>query len=68
MKHRKVRHYGFEFKYGINDVDVTDPLKQGIPSICHEFLNRAKEKGLIHHFPDQLTINSYEPGQGKGLE
>ncbi|GFS15823.1 alkylated DNA repair protein alkB-like protein 8 [Elysia marginata] len=64
MKHRKVKHYGFEFKYGINDVDVKDPLKKGIPDICHGFLNEAKERGLIHHFPDQLTINCYEPGQG----
>ncbi|RUS82471.1 hypothetical protein EGW08_009777 [Elysia chlorotica] len=64
MKHRRVKHFGFEFKYGINDVDVNDPLTDGIPSICHEFLNRAKDQGLVDHFPDQLTINSYEPGQG----
>ncbi|GFO09157.1 alkylated DNA repair protein alkb homolog 8 [Plakobranchus ocellatus] len=64
MKHRKVKHFGFEFKYSINDVDIKDPLPKGIPDICHEFLQKALERGLINHFPDQLTINSYQPGQG----
>ena len=64
MKHRKVKHFGFEFKYGINDVDVTDPLRNGIPHVCNVILNKAKDMGLIQHLPDQLTINSYQPGQG----
>lgn len=64
MKHRRVKHFGFEFKYGINDVDIHEPLSNKIPSICHGFLNEAKDRGLIDYFPDQLTVNSYEPGQG----
>ena len=65
MKHRKVKHFGFEFKYGINDVDVTDPLRNGIPHVCNVILNKAKDMGLIQHLPDQLTINSYQSGQGR---
>ncbi|XP_059176888.1 alkylated DNA repair protein alkB homolog 8-like isoform X2 [Physella acuta] len=64
MKHRQVKHYGFEFKYGLNDVDVTEPLPCGIPEICHGFLNKAIDLGLVKHFPDQLTVNQYKPGQG----
>lgn len=64
MKHRQVKHYGFEFKYGLNDVDITEPLPCGIPEICHGFLHKAIDLGLVKHFPDQLTVNQYKPGQG----
>ncbi|CAL1526809.1 unnamed protein product [Lymnaea stagnalis] len=64
MKHRKVLHYGYEFKYSINDVDITDPLPVGIPEQCHTFLKKALKLGLTKHFPDQLTVNQYSPGQG----
>jgi len=59
-----VKHYGFEFKYGINDVDGDDPLPQGIPSECDNLLKRALQTGHVHHYPDQLTINKYLAGQG----
>ncbi|XP_005105017.1 alkylated DNA repair protein alkB homolog 8 [Aplysia californica] len=64
MKHRQVKHFGYEFKYGINDVDINDPLPDGIPTICKGFLDRSLATGLVHFFPDQLTVNQYKPGQG----
>jgi alkylated DNA repair protein alkB family protein 8 len=64
MKHRAVRHFGYEFKYGINNVDPDEPLEEGIPGECHEFLKRALNEKLVAHFPDQLTVNRYLPGQG----
>ncbi|XP_046565947.1 alkylated DNA repair protein alkB homolog 8-like [Haliotis rubra] len=64
LKHRRVKHYGYEFKYGINNVDPNDPLPEGVPESCREFLSRAIEMGVVKHYPDQLTVNQYEPGQG----
>ncbi|XP_069131327.1 alkylated DNA repair protein alkB homolog 8-like isoform X2 [Argopecten irradians] len=64
LKHREVKHYGYEFKYGINDVDIDDPLPQGIPGICQELLDRVLTEGHVKHFPDQVTVNKYQPGQG----
>ena len=64
MKHRQVRHFGFEFKYGVNDVDPSDPLPQGVPDLCHPVLDKAVNSDLVKHFPDQLTVNQYRPGQG----
>lgn len=65
LKHRQVKHFGFEFKYGINDVDADDPLPQGIPPVCSNFLQRALATGHVTHYPDQLTVNQYQPGQGR---
>ncbi|XP_061165252.1 alkylated DNA repair protein alkB homolog 8-like [Saccostrea echinata] len=64
LKHRQVKHFGFEFKYGINDVDPDDPLPQGIPNVCSAFLQRALNTGHVTHLPDQLTVNRYQAGQG----
>ncbi|XP_041360142.1 alkylated DNA repair protein alkB homolog 8-like [Gigantopelta aegis] len=64
LKHRNVQHFGYEFKYGINNVDPKEPLSHGIPVECQELLNRVLEMGVVYHFPDQLTINQYAPGQG----
>lgn len=64
LKHRRVKHFGFEFRYDINDVDVNNPLRDGIPPVCQNILHRAYNLGLIGHIPDQLTINQYKPGQG----
>ncbi|KAL8617113.1 hypothetical protein ACOMHN_014283 [Nucella lapillus] len=64
LKHRQVKHFGYEFKYGINNVDPNEPLPEGIPEQCHQFLQRALDTKVVSHFPDQLTVNKYLPGQG----
>uniref|UniRef100_A0A182WDY8 Fe2OG dioxygenase domain-containing protein n=1 Tax=Anopheles minimus TaxID=112268 RepID=A0A182WDY8_9DIPT len=66
LKHRKVKHFGYEFIYGTNNVDKAKPLDRKIPSVCNELWHRLQ---LLHpelhwHIPDQLTVNQYEPGQG----
>ena len=65
LKHRRVKHYGYEFMYGINNVDPGKPLKQGIPEECQKHLGRFLDRGIIPHLPDQLTVNQYAPGQGE---
>ncbi|KAK6485955.1 alkylated DNA repair protein alkB-like protein 8 [Huso huso] len=64
LKHRRVKHYGYEFRYDNNDVDKDSPLPGGLPEICEEVLERCLEKGYVNIKPDQLTVNQYEPGQG----
>ncbi|CAH1777251.1 unnamed protein product [Owenia fusiformis] len=64
LKHRKVKHYGYEFLYGINNVDLNCPLKDGIPSQCEQVLDRLIQGKYITSYPDQLTVNQYAPGQG----
>uniref|UniRef100_A0A8D8PX82 tRNA (carboxymethyluridine(34)-5-O)-methyltransferase n=1 Tax=Cacopsylla melanoneura TaxID=428564 RepID=A0A8D8PX82_9HEMI len=67
LKHRQVSHYGFEFRYGTNDVDVDHPLETAVPEEFHVLFDRLKERGLLDEhlpYPEQLTINQYLPGQG----
>uniref|UniRef100_A0A1I8PW84 tRNA (carboxymethyluridine(34)-5-O)-methyltransferase n=1 Tax=Stomoxys calcitrans TaxID=35570 RepID=A0A1I8PW84_STOCA len=70
LKHRKVKHYGYEFIYGLNNVDHNQPLANGIPKECDPFWDRLHEFSINQgcefewFTPDQLTVNSYEPGQG----
>ncbi|GLV35618.1 uncharacterized protein CBL_01232 [Carabus blaptoides fortunei] len=66
LKHRKVKHYGYEFRYDINNVDKNVPLLAEIPDECENILNRfRKNNEQFENFkPDQLTINEYKPGQG----
>ncbi|XP_034556271.1 LOW QUALITY PROTEIN: alkylated DNA repair protein alkB homolog 8 [Notolabrus celidotus] len=64
LKHRKVKHYGFEFRYDNNNVDKDKPLPLGIPQECLPVLERCVKSGLINVMPDQLTVNQYECGQG----
>lgn len=67
LKHRLVKHFGYEFIYGKNTVDRSQPLERKIPS---EFGTLVMEH--IHKFlpqfsnfvPEQMTVNKYEPGQG----
>lgn len=64
MKHRKVKHYGYEFRYDINNVDKDKPIEK-IPSECDFVFERLKSVEFLRDFiPDQLTINDYQPGQG----
>ncbi|RZC36183.1 alkylated DNA repair protein alkB -like 8, partial [Asbolus verrucosus] len=60
MKHRQVKHYGYEFRYDINNVDKDKPLSEKIPQECDVLWRRLN----IDFRPDQLTINHYKPGQG----
>uniref|UniRef100_A0A182N2V9 Fe2OG dioxygenase domain-containing protein n=1 Tax=Anopheles dirus TaxID=7168 RepID=A0A182N2V9_9DIPT len=66
LKHRKVKHFGYEFVYGTNNVDKTKPLDRTIPAVCETMWKRllALHPRLGWHVPDQLTVNQYEPGQG----
>ncbi|XP_012629167.2 tRNA (carboxymethyluridine(34)-5-O)-methyltransferase ALKBH8 isoform X1 [Microcebus murinus] len=64
LKHRRVKHFGYEFHYGSNNVDKDKPLPGGLPDICNSILEKWLKEGYIKHKPDQLTINQYEPGHG----
>ncbi|KAK9875737.1 hypothetical protein WA026_009534 [Henosepilachna vigintioctopunctata] len=63
MKNRQVKHYGFEFKYNINNVDKNDPLPDEIPNACDFLWPRLPDK-FGNFIPDQCTVNQYLPGQG----
>jgi len=65
LKHRRVKHYGYEFIYGINNVDRDKPLNEGIPITCEELLTELVNSHHISCRPDQLTVNQYLPGQGE---
>ncbi|KAL1110413.1 hypothetical protein AAG570_007944, partial [Ranatra chinensis] len=65
IKHRQVKHYGFEFKYNSNSVQKDNPLPHGLPKECDFLWERLSEKGYIpSQKPNQLTVNNYLPGQG----
>jgi len=64
LKHRDVQHFGYEFRYGSNDVDPNCPLERGIPPECDIIWNNLREHGMDIE-PDQLTVNYYKPGQGE---
>ncbi|XP_052668707.1 alkylated DNA repair protein alkB homolog 8 isoform X3 [Harpia harpyja] len=64
LKHRRVKHFGYEFCYDNNNVNKDKPLPGGLPEICDLFLEKCLKQGYIKHKPDQLTVNQYEPGQG----
>ena len=65
LKHRRVRHFGYEFRYSTNDVDPSQPLVDDpIPSACQPLLDRLVADGRVSERPDQLTVNRYLPGQG----
>ncbi|XP_037632381.1 alkylated DNA repair protein alkB homolog 8 [Sebastes umbrosus] len=64
LKHRRVKHYGFEFRYDNNNVDKDKPLAAGIPQECLPVLERCVKNKHIDIMPDQLTVNQYESGQG----
>ncbi|XP_017007976.3 tRNA (carboxymethyluridine(34)-5-O)-methyltransferase ALKBH8 [Drosophila takahashii] len=66
LKHRNVKHFGFEFLYGSNNVDPSKPLEQSIPSACDILWSRLPNSASTWDWstPDQLTVNEYEPGHG----
>lgn len=66
LKHRQVKHFGYEFCFHNNNVDRNKPLlNQKIPNECDRLWPRISEQILIEKRPDQLTVNKYEPGQGR---
>nr|DBA32521.1 TPA: hypothetical protein GDO54_000305 [Pyxicephalus adspersus] len=64
LKHRRVKHFGYEFRYDNNNIDKDKPLPGGLPESCNAVLDKCLQQGLIKHRPDQLTVNQYDPGQG----
>lgn len=66
LKHRVVSHFGYEFIYGLNNVDCDKPLNRLIPEECNVLWNRLKDKNLDIDWmePDQMTSNTYQPGHG----
>ena len=63
LRHRRVKHFGYEFLYGTNNVDKSNPLNDGIPSVCDVILERIQQHVAFR--PDQMTVNEYKPGQGR---
>lgn len=72
LKHRQVKHFGYEFRYDTNNVDVDKPLvNDKIPEKCDFLWEKLKEQkinGVLNKPPNQLTVNKYEPGQGNFQE
>ena len=66
LKKRRVKHYGYEFRYGTNDFDPARQLAARLPPIFDRLLNKLVDENLLTSdtWPDQLTVNIYEPGQG----
>lgn len=66
LKNRQVQHFGYEFLYGSNNVDINCPLDQKIPNECDQlWLNLTERCPQFSGFrPDQLTVNRYEVGHG----
>lgn len=67
LKNRKVQHYGYEFVYGANNVKEQKivPFPEEIKKITYLVDQQLEKCGAKDQKPlDQLTINSYEPGQG----
>ncbi|MCL4134497.1 UNVERIFIED_CONTAM: hypothetical protein GTU68_009819 [Idotea baltica] len=64
LKHRQVRHFGYEFKYSSNSIDKSCPLEHDLPDQVLPICQRLVDKNLMLEFPDQLTVNRYLPGQG----
>nr|XP_023648131.1 alkylated DNA repair protein alkB homolog 8 isoform X1 [Paramormyrops kingsleyae] len=64
LKHRKVKHYGYEFLYETNNVDIDQLLPGGLPDACDIVLEKCLKENIMNIKPDQLTVNQYQPGQG----
>lgn len=71
LKHRQVKHFGYEFRYDTNNVDVNQPLiDEPIPKECDFLWSRLRDKHppfCETTPPHQVTVNKYEPGQGNHI-
>ncbi|XP_017880229.1 alkylated DNA repair protein alkB homolog 8 [Ceratina calcarata] len=63
LKHRKVKHFGYEFQYSSNNVDADKPIAP-IPDDYQFLKDVLKTHHEVPYDYDQLTINHYLPGQG----
>lgn len=61
MKHRQVKHYGYNFDYSSNG--VRDDTCDSIPKKFEFILNAIQLR--LKWLPNQITVNKYLPGQGK---
>lgn len=61
LKHRKVKHFGYEFSYQLQTIDMKKSIEP-IPE-DYQFLRTLFQEYGCGDF-NQLTINSYFPGQG----
>lgn len=64
LKHRRVLHYGYEFNYDTNNVDIHSPLPGGFPLLIQHIVTKVAECEHVHMSPDQITVNVYPPGAG----
>ena len=67
LKHRQVLHFGYEFSYKDNSIQIPTDSTTNIkpfPASWKPILERALASNLIDVLPDQCTVNRYEPGQG----
>lgn len=64
MKHRQVKHFGYEFKYDTNNINRNEPLEMKVPEYCSDLFKRLEGTSFCNFNPDQLTVNYYKPGQG----
>ena len=63
LNNRKVQHYGYEFKYGQNNINKHQKIAD-IPEFFGPLLAKIAALKLCDHPFDQLTINCYDPGDG----
>ncbi|KAK0084307.1 hypothetical protein PV325_007302, partial [Microctonus aethiopoides] len=63
LKHRNVKHFGYEFRYDANTVDPDHPIAP-IPVDYKFLLDLFEKNNCGNHNYNQLTINRYLPGQG----
>ncbi|VDP18290.1 unnamed protein product [Soboliphyme baturini] len=64
LKNRTVMHFGYEFVYGVNSVNLDASAVPEIPYEIKVFINRIVMRGISNKLADQVTINIYSPGQG----
>lgn len=60
MKHRQVKHYGYEFDYDSNG--VRNVTCDSIPKEFEFILNSIQL--YLKWLPNQITVNKYLPGHG----
>ncbi|KAJ8036396.1 Alkylated DNA repair protein alkB-like 8 [Holothuria leucospilota] len=64
MKHRKVKHYGYEFNYDTNNINKDCPLEEPLPDLLVEMIDKIMQTGHVTKKLNQVTVNQYLPGQG----